>query len=218
MKFVSTLLEQHLQRYPQMELADIYKLLHQAATGAAHAAPKFSGSAAHAAPKFSGSAAHAAPKFSDSAAHAAPKFSDSAAHAAPGLDVSAVRASIERELRAMGNGPTEPVIDPISPDGQLARVHLRAYAAAGHDIEALARAFVETAERRPPDRDKLERFCGCLGEFAETGKIAFDASRVRAYFAQVVEGSYPAVRHSEVFRAAYRPAYRVVQIDLLRGI
>ena len=37
MKFVGQLLGQHLQRYPHMELADIYKLLHQSALGPEHA-------------------------------------------------------------------------------------------------------------------------------------------------------------------------------------
>lgn len=37
MKFIGQLLGQHLQRYPDMALADIYKLLHQAAMGPGHA-------------------------------------------------------------------------------------------------------------------------------------------------------------------------------------
>jgi hypothetical protein len=181
MKFVSSLLKQHLQRYPRMELADIYKLLHQAATGAAHAATKSSTGAAHAASA-----------------------------------IATARQALADEVREIAAGPAEPIIDLISPDGQLARVHLRAYVAAGHDIEALAQAFVATAQQRPPERDKLERFCGCLGDFAATGELAFDPERVRAYFAQIVAAGYPAVHHSDVYRSAYRPAYRVVQIDLLR--
>ena len=37
MKFISQLLTAHLQRYPRMQLEDIYKLLHQAALGPEHA-------------------------------------------------------------------------------------------------------------------------------------------------------------------------------------
>jgi hypothetical protein len=37
MKFVSQLLSAHLQRYPAMQLDDVYKLLHQAALGPGHA-------------------------------------------------------------------------------------------------------------------------------------------------------------------------------------
>lgn len=169
MKFVGGLLRQHLQRYPLMQLADIYKLLHQAALGSGHAVS----------------------------------------------DAAAARLNLQRELDEMGSGLAEPMIDPISPDGKLARVHLRSYVAAGHDAGKLADAFVATAQRWPPARDKLERFCACLGDFAASGEIAFDAESVRSYFAQIAAAGYPVVHHSEAYRSAYRPAYRVVNIDLL---
>jgi hypothetical protein len=38
MKFIGQLLGQHLQRYPRMALADIYKLLHQAASARSRSA------------------------------------------------------------------------------------------------------------------------------------------------------------------------------------
>jgi hypothetical protein len=216
-KFVSTLLKQHLQRYPQMELADIYKLLHQAATGAAHAAPNRMGSAAHAAPNRMGSAAHAAPTRFAGAAHAAPNAPASAEDASPAnaIDAAAVHAALQHEMEAMGSGPDEPMVDPISPDGKLARVHLRAYAAAGRRVEALADAFVATVQQPPDGHDKLVRFCGCLGDFADSGEIAFDAASVRAYFEKVAAERYPAVHHSTAYRSAYRPAYRIVRIDFL---
>lgn len=185
MKFVSNLLKQHLQRYPLMELTDIYKLLHQAATGAAHAAPLVIDRAAHTSP--------------------------ASAH----IDAAAVLAALQSELRAMGEGEVEPLLDPISPDGKLMRVHLRAYAAAGRRVEALAEAFVATIQQPPSGHDKLVRFCACLGDFADSGEIAFDAVPVRAYFNKVAGDGYPAVHHSAAYRSAYRPAYRIVNIDYL---
>jgi hypothetical protein len=239
MKFVGNLLKQHLQRYPQMELTDIYKLLHQAATGAAHAAPIRVSSAAHAAPIRVSSAAHAAPIRVSSAAHAAAIGVSSAANAAPvraldtahsarasveaahsapasaSVDATSVLAALQAEMRAMGDGPDEPLLDPISPDGQLARIHLRTYAASGRRLEALAAAFVATLQQPAAGYDKLARFCACLGDFADTGEIAFDADSVRAYFDQIAAQGYPAVHHSALYRSAYRPAYRIVNIDYL---
>ena len=37
MKFISNLTSQHIARYPNLELKDLYKLLHQSALGASHA-------------------------------------------------------------------------------------------------------------------------------------------------------------------------------------
>ncbi len=44
------------------------------------------------------------------------------------------------------------------------------------------------------------------------------APRSTAYFDPIVAQGYPVVHHSEDYRAAYRPAYRVVDIELLEGV
>lgn len=169
MKFIGQLLGQHLQRYPRMALADIYKLLHQAAMGPGHAV-----------------------------------------HSA-----AAARKALDEETTGLGDGPTEPLVDPISPDGRLARVHLRPYVASGKDLRALAGAFVDTATAYPASRDKLAKFCGCLGDLADAGGIPFSRAQVTGYFDPIAAQGYPVVRHSDLYRASYRPAYRVVAIDLL---
>jgi hypothetical protein len=169
MKFVNQLIDRHLQRYPRMQLADIYKLLHQAAMGAGHAID----------------------------------------------DPTAARRRLEREAAQLAAGPADPIVDPISPDGQLARIHLRPYLAAGHALGALADAFVETARTRPPDADKLAKFCACLGDLAQAGELPFSRTQVEAYVGEIVSQGYPAVHHSEVYREAYAPAYRVIALSCL---
>lgn len=169
MKFIGQLLSQHLQRYPRMELADVYKLLHQAAMGAGHAVH----------------------------------------------DPDAARAMLRSEAQDLGDGPTEPIADPISPDGKLARIHLRSYVTARRDLDALADAFVQTAQRFSASPEKLGKFCGCLGDLADARGIPFGRTQVSGYFDAIAAQGYPVVRHSDVYRAAYRPAYRVVLLELL---
>ena len=166
MKFVSQLLSAHLERYPAMQLDDIYKLLHQAALGPGHAV---------------------------------------------GNPVAA-RKRLEQEIQALGDGSNEPQQDIISPDGRLGRVHLRAYLDAGGNPDALHRAFVETANTYPASPDKLAKFCGCLGDLAAAGGIPFAQDKVIAYFEKISQGGYPAIHHSEAFRLAYQPAYRVSRL------
>jgi len=168
MKFIGTLLERHLARYPRMELADIYKLLHQAALGSSHA-----------------------------------------------VDSLAARERLEQEIAAMGEGPDEPLIDPISPDGKLARVHLRPYVAARRDLDALSRAFVRTANDYPASSEKLARFCGCLGDLADEQRLPGQRDQVAGYVSELADAGYPAVRHSAIYHELYQPAYRVVSIDYL---
>jgi hypothetical protein len=168
-KFIGELLGRHLERYPRMELADVYKLLHQAAMGPGHALD----------------------------------------------DPAAARALLEREASALTDVGPEALADRISPDGRLARVHLRPYLAAGYELRALADAFQETATTTPGSRDKLERFCACLGDLADAGGIPFSRAEVTAYLTHIAAQGYPVVHHSVAYRTAYRPAYRVVALDLV---
>lgn len=172
MKFVGQLLGQHRQRYPRLALADIYKLLHQAALGPGHAVK----------------------------------------------NTAAARAALVSEAADLGAGPADPLVDPISPDGRLARIHLRAYVAAQGDLDRLADAFLETAAGYAGSADKLAKFCACLGDLADAGGIPFSRAEVAAYFEPIIAQGYPVVRHSDEYRAAYQPAYRVVDIELLEGV
>jgi hypothetical protein len=127
-------------------------------------------------------------------------------------DVTNARAWLEKEAAELGSGPVEPETDIISPDGKLARVHLRTWMAAGRSLDDLNRVFVETANSYTPSRQRLEKFCGCLGDLAVTGSIPFTQQEVVAYFDRIARASYPVVHHSSTYTDAYRPAYRVVAI------
>ncbi len=168
MKFVGQLLGAHAARYPGLGLEDIYKLLHQAALGPAHA-----------------------------------------------VDGKAARARLAAELAGLATGPEEPLADPISPDGRLARVHLRTFAAHGFDPDMLADAFTETGRSWTPSTEKLAKFCGCLGDLADAGGIAFARAEVERYMDARSAEDWPAVHHSDAFRRRWLPAYRVVDITLL---
>ena len=171
MKFVNQLLGQHIARYPQMQLDDIYKLLHQAALGPGHGVK----------------------------------------------DAAAAHAWLEKEAAELGAGPAEPIRDIISPDGRLARVHVRSWLAARGSLDDLNRAFVETANNYPPSPEKLGKFCGCLGDLAAAGGIPFTQQDVLAYFDRIAQASYPVVHHSRIYSETYKPAYRVVAIDYLQS-
>ena len=120
------------------------------------------------------------------------------------------------EMATLGKGPAETSQDIISPDGRLGRIHLRTYVAASGDPDKLHRAFVETANTYPASPDKLAKFCNCLGDLATAGGIPFAREAVLAYFGKIARDGYPAIHHSETFHQAYRPAYRVVAVDLLQ--
>lgn len=139
-----------------------------------------------------------------------------AEHAAP--DEPSALARLEEEVAALGDGPDEPLIEPIDPDGSIVRVHLRPFVARGGDTRALARAFVATAGRTFGTRKDLAWAWTQLVTMAETRRLPFAVHAAKAFGLRLAGEGFPTVRHSAVFREEYRPAYRVVARDLLEGV
>jgi hypothetical protein len=133
-------------------------------------------------------------------------------------DLKSVRDKLEAEVAQLGEGPDDPIADPISPDGKLARVHLRPYLAAGHSASLLVDAFVQTGRSYPAAPDRLEKFCACLGDLAAAGGIPFPRDEAEGYIRAVAGRAFPVMHHSDAYRAAYRPAYRLVALDLLPAL
>ena len=128
-------------------------------------------------------------------------------------DIEGVRYWLDCELRQMPTepaGPLDPLIDPISPDNQIVRGHLRPYIAAGHDPEILLEAFVRTAQEYRGSADSLQLRWDRVLELAAAGQVPFPPPDLDAFLRRMESHGFPAVHHSEAYEAAYRPAYRVV--------
>jgi hypothetical protein len=159
-----SILTQHAERYPHWAIADVYKLIHQAANGSEHAVS----------------------------------------------DVARARAWLKRELAQLGPGPTEPLLDPISPDGGILRVHLRPFVRQQLDEEALLQAFVQTASAFQPSAGRLLDYGAVAAQLAQEGILPFSAEQVSHYLNDLRMAGFPAVHHSERYIQDYQPAYRVV--------
>jgi hypothetical protein len=171
-KSMDKILRDHLRRYPLMQAADLYKLLHQAALGSEHAVH----------------------------------------------DEQAARDWLEHELAEMGEGPNEPLLDPISPDGQILRVHLHPYLRAGKDVETLLRAFVRTASEWSGSPEKLKEYGAAAARLAQMGTGSIRREEIEAFFSKMEQQGFPAVHHSTKYERLYRPAYRVVARQFLEDI
>jgi len=125
-------------------------------------------------------------------------------------DERAVRSWLERELDEMGTGPDDPLIDPLSPDGQILRVHLRPYKREGKNPDKLLQAFIRTANEWFGSPEKLKEYGALAGQMAEKGGFPFSEKEFHSYFAEMESRGFPAVHHSEVYEQLYHPAYRVV--------
>lgn len=120
------------------------------------------------------------------------------------------RAWLLREWATLSApGRSEPEVEVLG--GQVARVNLRPYRARGGDPEMLLAVFVASAERFERSPAGFATAWRALGERLERrgiGKIRHSDWRQLDDQARV--GGYPAIHHSEPYRRAYAPAYRVV--------
>ncbi len=124
-------------------------------------------------------------------------------------DRGSVERWLTRELAEMGEGIPEPLIDPISHNGEIVRIHLRPYVAAGHDVMRLLDAFIRTANEHHGDIQVLEQYF----QDAVTMDI-FPRSEMDDFLQELIGKGYPAVHHSAEYERLYKPAYRVVSLVL----
>ena len=123
-------------------------------------------------------------------------------------DSESARRWLDRELTEMGEGIREPWIDPISPDGKIARIHLRSFIAAGYDPDLLLDAFVRTANEYRGDVHLLEQYWQVV-----SGTAGFSVQEMNDFIGARKEKNYPAMHHSAEYNEFYRPAYRIVSLD-----
>jgi hypothetical protein len=158
---VEEILRFHLNRYPEMQIQDVYKLLHQAALGNAHAVS----------------------------------------------NADAAKNWLTSELKEMGEGPAEPLIDPVSPNGEIVRVHLRPFITAEYDPDLLLDAFICTSKEVYGDAHLLKEYWQ-----AAINTAYLPLAEMDKFFRSMEAENYPAVHHSPQYENLYRPAYRVVAL------
>ena len=90
----------------------------------------------------------------------------------------------------------------------ISRIHLAALEE--WELEDLGREFIRSAADRTGKLDSFLEKLGILREVTCRGVFSFGTVELDAYLAQYEKMEYPAVSHSERYRRAYRPAYRVV--------
>jgi len=122
-------------------------------------------------------------------------------------DPESARNWLTRELAEMGEGISEPLIDPISADGGIVRIHLRPYISAGHAPDLLLEAFTRTANEYPGNAHLLKQFWQ-----AAVNLEYFSTKKMGDFFRSMKTQNYPAVHHSPEYEKLYCPAYRVAAL------
>lgn len=99
-------------------------------------------------------------------------------------------------------------------DGAYSRVPL-SYLDHGLDAQTLAKLFMASAKNEPNGKQLLENKLDVAQELVRAGKLPFSPAEFERAVEEWKAAGFPAVHHSDEFRRAYRPAYRVISNDYL---
>lgn len=114
---------------------------------------------------------------------------------------------LRREYASVTHDPSAVLYDDIG--NGMARVHLAAVKEA--DLEQLGSVFIRSAATHQGSLERFLQKLDVLRVMTKQGVFAFSPEALEAYLQAYAAGNYPAVSHSEQYRASYRPAYRVIR-------
>lgn len=92
----------------------------------------------------------------------------------------------------------------------LQRVNLRAMAAHGCTPQQLGDAFLRSAELHHGTMESFLQKLGLLRQLTAEGVFSFSLKELDGYLDSYKQAGCPMVSHSESYRQAYHPAYRIV--------
>lgn len=130
---------------------------------------------------------------------------------------SAARALEEEAAGLTPTSVADPLCQPLGGPTPMARIHLRPFLAAGGDIAALLDVFVASAAVAAGTAADMDAaLAAAVAVLVKDGHWGL-AGELESMAKGLAAGSYPAVSHSERYRNAYKPAYRVVALELARA-
>lgn len=115
---------------------------------------------------------------------------------------------LKREYELTPSRETAPLSEPIG--GGVLRVNLAALDSNGVTVNELFAAFIASTEDTWCDMNEFLESLEMLKALTEDDLFRFSSQELEEYLCKYAEAGYPMVSHSEEYRSAYEPAYRIV--------
>ena len=97
----------------------------------------------------------------------------------------------------------------------MVRIMLSALDAWGYPPAQLGQDFIRSASSVPGSMADFLQALSLLEALTRAGKMPFSEPALHCYLSAYAAAGYPIVSHSEAYRNAYHPAYRVLHTDAL---
>ena len=115
---------------------------------------------------------------------------------------------LQQEMAALSPKAGEPLYESIG--NGLCRLNLRPCLERGIPLEDIHKLFLEAAKTTQGDQRSFQKKLQCLQQMADRDETPFYAAELDYFLILYKEKGCPAISHSDAYRAAYGPAYRVV--------
>lgn len=113
---------------------------------------------------------------------------------------------LRREYASVEKNPTTPLYEDIG--NGIVRVNLAAVKP--EDLEQFGQDFIASAAKHKGTLDSFLNKLEVLYKLTTEGIFAFDSDALNVYLSEYKLAGYPAVSHSEQYRQAYKPSYRII--------
>ncbi len=110
----------------------------------------------------------------------------------------------------------EPLVERIDPTNVMCRVNIRPYKAAGGTYDCFRTAFLQSLERMGNGQERFWTLWDALSGLVINHALPFSPEEFKRFEKRHLNNDWlPAFHHSEAFRSANKPCYRVIRIAYL---
>jgi len=128
------------------------------------------------------------------------------------------KESIAKEMDEADTGFEEPLLEPISVDGDACRINLRAAKRMGIAPALIERAIRESATKFTGKTVRLSQLWSEVGSTLDELSTEFNGEDFEQLTGVLREKGFPPFHHSSSYRESNRPAYRVLMRHVLEGL
>ncbi len=101
------------------------------------------------------------------------------------------------------------LVEPVAPDGKMVRIYLRPFMRAHLSLDQLFNVMIKSAKMQG-DQELFKTYWGSFLEMVDSGDLSFDPVKMKALKENMERHGIKPRHHTEPYRDAYYPAYRVV--------
>jgi hypothetical protein len=126
---------------------------------------------------------------------------------------------LQMEFDRLIADPAARLLEPVRSDKRLLRFDLRAYKNLQTNLDQLLPVFLETMKQSWGTQAELQETWASFVGLCESGRIkSFPMGTVHSFNAWLEKLEFQAIHHSETYRWAYQPAYRLISAQFLSSL